>query len=969
MKRTFIIEGFPQYFGDAVSWHEGEAIPALLDMKGKNQIGKSIDIMGGVQKWDNQTFKVVDVDGTIGRLFQFGKPITAEIGQITTNPINTPADTATTPQDLTVVNDTHRTLSAVSNQTAGWVVSTMPDITANWTVLTWVKWAAETGKNRIFNNGGISINFDTTHLYIKINGSTRADIYQSIAGAWHRLGFRYDGTNCSIWLDGVSIASGVAAVAAATSATAEFWSAYTDDAEIANFKVYGKALTDAQMLSDFSGVPVAGPVYDWQGRHTSHGITIVDSSDSRLHSTCTGGDTTRSFLPGDLLYLPLDTARVAALDVSSNVYPCQRQIYSCLEGGWFAYYQSEKLFDSDGNPLNPYTAEFGFRPWFYSGRVCAYYVDDQLVYIGRIKDIEQSGKMWSIETVDFLSFLTEGIGKFAANIAVTNQWNIEECFFKTIAGTDIEIAENTTPIAAGQSLSEYLNGATFSPSGTGQRLHWSDAYGWVIYNSGGGWNIEKSKYVTPFVDAFASGKETLGTCFPGGGPVAAQCLLPDGNPYQSAIIANRYGLATFAIQWDSDLSGLLNCFLKCGKYFLQVTTYSNANKTITVRAFDEDMKPVTAWGVVDAGTRVRLNLAPMMSSGNFRVAIWAILTSTGDRNNNGFYDYFPGWAGCGLPAALIDDVNSSLMPFESDITPNFEDGNIEADLQALGYALVFKGGKFLVQKVEPPLIAKLTTPVINDAARGIGSLNPLKWGYFSPLNSITYTTGSGDVTVNAYQSTLMMTADRRNKAFKTFCKMILSDTERLTWLSTNMKRLKWLTNYAPSLELTLPNHTLNLLDVVSVQLTGGAGQGRYGIDCTALVTAIKDDYKVTITLNTQGSAMSYVPSFEIASYTGTAITTNLSDCLALLDYFVLPLDVQIINHQGAVLTAATHINAVVDANHLTLANAPTYTQTDDIGIICLPEWTAAALADQAAYIWAADAAGVMSDATAGKVIP
>jgi len=215
----------------------------------------------------------------------------------------------------------------------------------------------------------------------------------------------------------------------------------------------------------------------------------------------------------------------------------------------------------------------------------------------------------------------------------------------------------------------------------------------------------------------------------------------------------------------------------------------------------------------------------------------------------------------------------------------------------------------------------------------------------------------------------MMVSDRRNKTFKTFCNMVLSDAERLTWLSTNMKRIKWLSNYAPSIEITLPNHTLSLLDVVRVQTKGASGQGRYGVDCMAIVTATKDDHKVMLTLNTQGTALSYVPSFEVLSYSGTAITTALSDTGRIEDYFTLPLDVQIINHQGVVLTASTQITAVVDANHLTLADAPTYTQTDDIGIICLPTWVDAEALDQASYIWAADAAGAMSDAELGKVIP
>jgi hypothetical protein len=187
------------------------------------------------------------------------------------------------------------------------------------------------------------------------------------------------------------------------------------------------------------------------------------------------------------------------------------------------------------------------------------------------------------------------------------------------------------------------------------------------------------------------------------------------------------------------------------------------------------------------------------------------------------------------------------------------------------------------------------------------------------------------------------------------------------FVSDAFKRLQWLGNYAPTLTLTLPSHSLKLGQTVLVSVRTVAGQGRYQIaSVPALVQRLDSNYSVSLVLNTSDTSLNaaWVPSWEILSYSGTTLTLRNAEGIKLDEGWTLPLNMQIIASTGQVLEAAVDVHSAV-AGSVVVHTAPTYDQTIYKGILTLLNYTAASADDQPAYVWVSSA-GAMSDATAGK---
>jgi hypothetical protein len=243
-------------------------------------------------------------------------------------------------------------------------------------------------------------------------------------------------------------------------------------------------------------------------------------------------------------------------------------------------------------------------------------------------------------------------------------------------------------------------------------------------------------------------------------------------------------------------------------------------------------------------------------------------------------------------------------------------------------------------------------------------MSGIQWGYHRPISTIKYETKNETFTVNAVSNNIFETTSLRAKEFKTAVGIRLLNPE--DWVYLQAQRLQWFSRYAPTIKIQWLNHSLNLGQIVAVTARALAGTGRYGIkSIPGIVCKLIGDYGVEIILNVDPSASAaiWVPSWEIASYSGTTVTLRYSEGALLEDVVDLPATIQIITPAGAVLEAGTVVS--VTAGTLTMSVAPTYDQTTERGIITLGDYTAVTVAKRYKYVWVASS-DVMSNGDEGK---
>lgn len=975
--RSLVIEGMPIYFGDALAWHEGEAVQCLDVMDKRPAVGREIDIMGGIMQWEAMVFDLFDKDDRIAQQIQWTG--TSKVKILAPSPLYSPSDTATTPQDITVDTASHPTVGALS-ATAGAVhpyiiedraafMAAMLACSGAWTLTAWIKidTAGTSACLLRLKDDSLKIHVDADLINLLIDNTVVPIDNSSLGTGWHHVAVRYDGADYTSWID--SALDNTVTSAAFTPGSGGTYlfgdgsEADTEAYDIARLAFYGRALTDAEILTDFQGVPTdtTSLLYKWTGIKTTHGGTIVDEGPYKCHRMMEGYTRiTRAFIPGDLLYMPLDTARVSALASGVNKYPCQRQVYSCLEDGWRAYYQTNPY--PEAGAANDYVCQAAVdRPYFYVGRLAAYYLDGVLSYIGKIENIQQNGARWTLETKSLLESLTNGLKPMFGGIQSYFDWHLgyvrPSFIINGGAVTTSAFADDTRGYSY-DAVPAYLAAAW--STGT---VSINNTYGITTINPSADVQLNIDDYTQGTVDAFSTAPGQIYSR-----PTNIHATIAPGDAVNRCGICGL-GQITLFLKWPGDPSALVDAWFTIAGVNLRVissgtSTIDGATVPYVVcSSYDKDLKQIsTSWGY-SQDSEIIFNGAPIVAGSTIEEILHKLLVSTG-AGDNGVYDAYPGWIGLGLPASLVDI--SAYSQYTGSLACDLSDGKIGDDLMALGFALIFEDGVFKIQKVNAPVIS-LATGTVLEANRLTNQTIGASWGHFCPVNAISYETAAGFVDVVAYLDNIFAASDRRVKAIKTSCGVKFTDAQRDLFVTDAFKRLQWLGNYAPTLTLTLPGHSLTLGQTVSVSVRTVAGQGRYQIvSIPALVQRIGSDYSVNLVLNTSDTASmaAWVPSWEIASYSTTTLTLKNGEGLDLDEHWTLPMTGQIIDGSGNVLEAAVDIHSAT-AGAVVVHTAPTYDQTIYKGILTLLDYTSADSDDQPAYVWAS-AAGVMSDASAGK---
>ena len=967
-KRTLIIEGFPVYFGDAVDWHEGEAIPALLPVKEKTQIGRSIDILGGVMDWQDASFTLRDIDGQIADLFRFQRVPDVDItGPV---PLVCPRDTATVNQTVTIPAAlTARAGVLPIAATAGYagVKGSKPGIYADFSAYFTVEFLfyhpGTAGIGRPFsrfNSGtgdGLGVFVDGPYLGASINANDSFSNSVFGSAGWYHAAVTFSGGNGTFFVNGaVDSYFSDSDPAPSSGLQPEYFNLSGSglDLVFARLRVWNRALSETEIADCYLNKPVSeeGLLYYFDDQKTSVDL-IRDLSPFADHKTLIAGitqDTKRAFVPGDLVYLPFDTARVTQFDPGVSL-DFERQVYSAFENGYQSFYQALPYPEAVSSGAGGYVVQGSTAgPFWFSGRIVCYYVDDQLVFIGRLQEIEQNGRSWTLTTVDVLKPLRDGFKPVLAGLRLGSDWCVDYALFML---DDQGTQYSTGALTPGMLTYDDLPAALTS----GGNIYFSPINAFCRSTTRADLSIVEEELTKGTIAAF-----TEGTVFQlgAGSFVGTRALTP----------VPRYGICAdyevrIVLDAGSDVSGLDDTWLQIGDVRLKIFSVDNTTKTIVARSFDKDFKHLSTWGISSGGP-IYLQGAMIANAASIQSLVYSILTSSGN-GDNGAYDFQAGWIGFGLPHEIVETEAFSVWNFAC--TADLSEAQIGQDLQALGLALVFENGLFKIRPVAAP-INVLASATITDDQRLVGQLPGIKWGHFSPISQIRYATADSELTCTAWLTTAALTSDRRAKELRTGCKARLTAAQREQWLDVNFRRLQWLCNYAPVIDLVLPGHDLELLQVVALSSSVLAGQGKpYGIDSVpGLVIGLSDDYRVQVALNTAVTAYfaAWCPSLEIASYSGAVCTLVHDDAERLFERYDLPIACQIIASDGSILTAAVNIVSIDSGGQVTLSAAPTYTQTTYQGILTLPNYTSADADDKTVFVWVSNTSGSMSDSTDGK---
>jgi len=738
--------------------------------------------------------------------------------------------------------------------------------------------------------------------------------------------------------------------------------AYPANADFADGAIYGRALSDAETTAYFAKESVSDSnlvfSFDICSPFTDQ---IIDTSGNDNNLIIPSGSSWeyREYVPKDLLYLPRDTAEVVS--ASGTSITVDRGLYSCLENTYKPYYHQSEYEET-------LLTFYHNGPQFYEGRMIACYQDDDLAFLGFINNITQVGKGWTIQATSILQPLLNGIKSYGNSVALKYSDNI--AYWLSLVGLTVTINGSDSIILNSANGSFSYEEALIEFEGGGvSDISVRDSCGYVI----GGekevalktWSAAQGVYDILFKDSASPEFLKLTT--------DEHCSKPAGiKPY--GIIAG--GSTNLNVEIEGvDASSFLGNFLKItDDSYCKVTAVSGSNMTLE-GVYNSDLTLLNNTTAGKSGdTPISLEIAPLVKSAGLIELVYSILTSTGSTSSNGDYDLISGLFGLGIPKELVE----TLLTSESGnpIIANLEEGKISDDLAAHGLGLIFKNGKFEVKSLNVPILA-LSAETIETPETLANNRTTLNYGYFHPLRSISYIGYKYDSTTRQRIPTeLKISISNTNIFFgstgrlKKWESSINTDTTDHIFRKRILKVLQWFNSYAPTIDLVLPEHTISICDIVNISLDDMSGQGSYSVDSVAgLIVDLTDDYKVKVVLNTSKSTNTagYVPSWEIASYTGSTLTLNKGNGLKILDYLDAGDTMQIMSTFGTLETVT--LSSIPDDDTVILTAAPSYDQSLHSAFITLEDYTEATVTDfQSQFTWASNTSGVMSNADIGKVL-
>lgn len=998
MIRTLMIEGFPVCFGEGEkpSWYDGDKIDALGTFENRPVITQVLNnTLGGVAETSDATFELVDSERgafnnnrSLASIFRF-------LGENNLR-IDGPDPLLSNETVIEAERTTHGTRKKMALSGLNAQRTTRPgttwDFPDSYTFEWWWEQTAP-GATAYFYRKVSQI------LFAKYNSASNPNTIWTIHGGvnrfhnnnsiaalgWHHIGVTYnaDTLDFTIYVDGV--AKSFAGVAPEVSATDAFYlwgreiSTGPIDGSIGRLRIWKRALSSAEWQDAYDGKPVDDTSIFFNSKWMEPwGDLAWDTSGNQQHLRQAIGSTwePRDYLRGDVLYLPNDTVRVQSIDASAKEITVERQVYSCLEDGYSAYYAALPYNTVAGQPYTCYAQEDW--PSQYPGRLVAYYegghTPQHLRYLGFMKTPNQLGKSWSFETTHILKPLRDGFAPIQTNMPLktngaANAWWVGNPGFNATDETgSVEQQLSVEGLISRPEMDSY-----FQTLG-GSRWYFSVSTGFICMQATAP-TATKNQASTGLWDVCLEGDQFI----PSGSNHFYSTT--KGIDEYGLIFGNDSGESHMTLELDVDrpwnLKGSwLTVESQVGtKYFLKVRDVDYITGEMEIEGpYDEELNylPKQTFGVM-ASVPLSLQTAQIAEATTLPRLIHQLLTSTGT-GTNGNHDTLPGWMGLGLPSEIVD---TSILTLSQNwpIRCNLSDADITDDLKFMGVALVwdYDLGKFSLKKFRPPAVGLAKDNIENDDLGRDTRVN-VSWGQVAPVSSFKFKTDNGELVATVQLPSMWPGAQLNEISLEsqTGCRIENADL----MIADVVERLRWLSNYAPTVTMELPGHKRQIGDqlLLSISNIAGQGQGRYTVDrIPCIVSGMgkgpNTDW-IQLQLNTRDTTgiAAWVPSWEIASYSGATVTLKKGGGLLIEDVFTLPLTVQIIDSLGAVLDATRTILRVTDDDTLVLSAAPTYTPGTSIGIIALPDYTTASSTGQAKYTWAANTSGAMSNADDGKVL-
>ena len=977
MDHTIVIEGFKKAYGTVKpSWFEGDLIDGIAKTP---LVGQEIDPLGGISKINPISFDLIDTSRDFAKSIKFN--------DLNSLRITGPSPLLYNDTDLTLGSTLHPTKKALrtpdSTAYSQFTNYSDFDFTANFTALFRFKPASFTNHGSIMRfadsagNNEILLMIRTTgELFALLKkAGTSYYVFSVILLNLDELntgGIRMNGSQLSVFINGSWVDKVGNAYMPNSGKTLPVMfnqngGAYPANADFADGAIYGRALSDTETTAYFAGKDVNDTNLVWSmDGNNPISDQIIDLSGRNNHLNIPSGSEfiSRDLVPGDLLYLPRDTARIVS--ASGTSVTVERGIFSCFEDGYKAYYHQDST-------INYVCLAHVDNPQFWEGRLICYYQDDELKYVGYIVTIAQKGKSWKISTKSILEPIASGLKGYSYGMPLKHSDGTD--WYVGRLHLDPGVTVNSTReldnrVNAGLTFHELEGECTHSTTG----IHWHVGQ----FSQDNGFNFLRS-YDVEIVDNPLS-RGTLATLFnnsdgsmvPSADPDFIYSHLIDNVKRYGVILGNGAKLSTESTNPESYVGQFLT--VSPGA-MVKIESYASGTGYFTLSGTYDDNLEINEQLSCGYSSHAPITLAmePWVESYNLVELVYSILTSTGT-HTNGTYDKFSGLFGLGLPESIVQGLTAEISYYDK-IIVNLAEGKLVDDMQAMGIGLVFRDGKFDLKSMDVPIINLATQTVTTAMIRAGEHLN-LNYGYYRPLKSIAYKgyqykSGSTkipyEITISVQNSNIFFGSTGREKVWNT---QIRNLTTGEAFRIRILKLLQWFSNFAPTVNLDIPGHIIKMLDTINLEVTDMAGQGEAytteNLPC--LVIGKYDNHKLKCILNTALSddQAAWVPSWEIESYASTTLTLRKSEGLQISDIVDLPAAMQIIRSDGTAIGDYT-INSVVDADTVVLSAAPTYSDSMYKGILTLKDYTDVTNSDRTAkYVWSADSSGEMSDASTGK---
>lgn len=999
MKRSFIIEGLPIAFGDSIpDWAEQELIPDSICTTPK--INKSLDPFGGVESYEDISLELADTQNNeIAKYFRF---IGSDNEDVTiTDPDPLPYNYVGAAVTLGT-GDYHPAQKRISESTAEGKIHTK-QVDSFPSGITFEFWQYNSG-----NTGNVAIIPGKFWLYKVSTTRYRWYTYDGAFTTYLQSGvtlgskinhvvFTQVSSMCYNYVNGVLAASGTCPVMPDTTDIDLYinkWNAggySTPSSNYEGLRLWKRVLSADEVLDSYEGrkLDKTDCIFDnrnmypqnhYQNAELTGATTITDNitwdmSEYKNHLVWASnpGTAVRQWKPGDNIYFPASTASIMAR-TGSGTYQLDNQRYSCLEDKYCPYYQTvwPNEYVAKGNTSTPTT---------YSYRLCAYYEDDKLVYIGRINNIEQIGKKWKITASHILKSLDEGFKVPVLSVGMASDW-----YFDPAAAGGIDVSYSykqggAYPVLNGNEHIGFGSATAANMDGNTLITLINDCAAvttsYLSFDAQLGLNLKRYN-----MDVITQG----GTCTANDN---MKWLWDDGfTMYATSSVIGLYsysptskGMPMYGCVFSEgseiyvDFGGSTvymegaRCYFTSSKNeecYFRVANFNAVSGVITVGKIyrKEDDQSIGSAAILSWDQPIRFSITPYMEASNWWTFIYSLITSTGG-GANGDYDDYSGTVGLGLPEELLD---TDFTGFEGKkITFNGDVSKFSDDLAAHGIALIFKDEKFKLKRIYPPTAAA-AEDFIDDTKVDPGAFQRIGWGHHAPVNSFKYTYKKDDKNtetnvITAISQNVWEAAEMRTKEYTG---SYIPVSNLANWAYLQHSRLAWYSSYAPTVRFVYPYHNLSLGDNVLISSKLIAGTGAYGVsDIPALIVKLQDDWIVEAVLNTKSKLNAkWVPSLLITGYTGGNITV-LRDALKFEALVNLPFTGQIIAPDGQILDATVTITSITSDTALVLSAAPTYDPTEFMGILTFPDYTSALDADKLLYAWASDGTE-MSDGDPAK---